>query len=72
MQHPAVTIVWAYVQLAWERARATTNNEQGGGATLENIGWYIAAGLGVVVVAGIIWGAIKSKAAEPLPSPQAP
>jgi hypothetical protein len=71
MQHPAVTIVWAYVHLAWERARATVKDDQGG-VTLETVGWYIAAGLGVVVVAGIIWASIKSKASQPLPTPQAP
>ena len=71
MEHPMVTIVWAYVQLAWERARATAKDDRGS-ITLETVGWYLATGLGVVVVAAIIWAAIKAKASEPLPSPAAP
>lgn len=69
---PTTTVMWTYVQIAWARARATATDEQGGGTTLENIFWYIAAGLGVVVVAGIVWGAIRTRAETPLPAPTAP
>ena len=31
--------------------------------------WYVAAGLGTVAVAAIVWAAIRSKAEEPLTSP---
>jgi hypothetical protein len=64
--------MWTIVQLCWYRARNVARDETGGGTTLENVGWYIAAGLGVVVVAAIVWAAIKSRASEPLPAPTAP
>ena len=68
----AVTMMWTLVQCCWYRARDGSRDERGGGTTLENVGWYVAAGLGVVVVAAIVWAAIKAKASEPLPSPSAP
>jgi hypothetical protein len=39
---------------------------------LLHILWYLAAGLGTVAVATIVWVAIKGKASEPLPQPSAP
>lgn len=69
--NPTLDFVMNFVRLAWGRARETVHDDRGS-TTLENVGWYIAAGLGVVVVAGILWAAIKSKASEPLPSPSAP
>jgi hypothetical protein len=66
------TVLWTYVQFCWFRARGVAVDERGGGTTLENVGWYIAAGLGVVAIAAIVWTAIRSKAETPLPTPTSP
>ena len=69
--NPAVIVIWTYVQTCWANARDTTRNDRGS-ASVEHILWYVAAGLGTVVVAAIVWTAIKNKASDPLPSPAAP
>ena len=68
---PTVIVVWTYVQCCWAKAREGTREDRGS-ASVEHILWYVAAGLGTVAVAAIIWAAIRTKAEEPLPSPAAP
>ena len=67
----AVIVMWTYVQCCWAKARETPRDDRGS-ASVEHILWYVAAGLGTVAVAAIIWTAIRTKAEEPLPSPAAP
>ena len=69
--NPAVEVMWTYVQCCWAKARDTSREDRGS-ASVEHILWYVAAGLGTVAVAAIIWAAIRTKAEEPLPSPAAP
>jgi hypothetical protein len=69
--NPAVAVIWTYVQTCWANARTHTQSDEGV-VTVENVLWYLAAGLGTVAVAGIIWVSIKNKASEPLPSPSIP
>ena len=69
--NPAVMVMWTYVQGCWANARDTSRDDRGS-ASVEHILWYVAAGLGTVAVAAIIWAAIRTKASEPLPSPAAP
>ena len=65
---PAIAFVtWTFVQCCWARAR-----DDRGSASVEHILWYVAAAVGTVAVAAIVWAAIKAKAEEPLPSPSAP
>lgn len=68
---PAVMVMWTYVQCCWAKARELSKEDRGS-ASVEHILWYVAAGLGTVAVAAIVWAAIRSKAEEPLPSPAAP
>ena len=67
----AVIVMWTYVQCCWAKAREMSKEDRGS-ASVEHILWYVAAGLGTVAVAAIVWAAIRSKAEEPLPSPAAP
>ena len=69
--NPLVAIIWSFTQTAWDHARTAAKDEKGS-ATLETVLWYVAAGLGVVAVAAVLWTAIKAKASEPLPTPTAP
>ena len=69
--NPAAMVMWTYVQCCWAKARELSKEDRGS-ASVEHILWYVAAGLGTVAVAAIVWAAIRSKAEEPLPSPAAP
>ena len=69
--NPAVIVMWTYVQCCWAKSRESSRDDRGS-ASVEHILWYVAAGLGTVAVAAIIWAAIRTKAEEPLPSPAAP
>ena len=69
--NPAVVVMCTYVQCSWATARDPSRDDRGP-ASVAHIPWYVAAGLGTVAVAAIIWAAIRTKAEEPLPSPAAP
>ena len=69
--NPAVIVMWTYVQCCWAKAHETSRDDRGS-ASVEHILWYVAAGLGTVAVAAIVWTAIRTRAEEPLPSPGAP
>jgi hypothetical protein len=43
-----------------------------GAVSLEQVLWFVAAGVSVAVVAGILWAAIKDKADDPINPPAAP
>ncbi len=43
-----------------------------GAVSLEQVLWFVAAGVSVAVIAGILWGQIKDKADDPIISPSAP
>jgi hypothetical protein len=69
--NPAVYVMWTYVQCCWAKARDTSRDDRGS-TSVEHILWYVAAGLGTVAVAAIIWAAIRTRAEVPLPTPAAP
>ena len=58
------------------QAVATTDAELAmrdrGAVSLEQVLWFVAAGVSVAVVAGILWAAIKDKADDPINPPTAP
>lgn len=43
-----------------------------GAVSLEQVLWFVAAGVSVAVVAGIIWNQIRAQAALPINAPAAP
>jgi hypothetical protein len=43
-----------------------------GAVSLEQVLWFVAAGVSVAVVAGIIWTQIRDQAETPVVPPQAP
>jgi len=43
-----------------------------GAVSLEQVLWFVAAGVSVAVIAGILWNQIKDKADDPIISPAAP
>lgn len=43
-----------------------------GAVSLEQVLWFVAAGVAVAVVAGILWGRIRTEANAPINRPTAP
>lgn len=55
------------------RRRSVTHGRRDDGAvSLEQVLWFVAAGVAVAVIAGILWGKIKSEANSPIQAPAAP
>ena len=43
-----------------------------GAVSLEQVLWFVAAGVSVAVIAGILWSQIRSQASSPISTPSAP
>ena len=43
-----------------------------GAVSLEQVLWFVAAGVSVAVIAGILWAQIKNRAEDPITPPAAP
>lgn len=43
-----------------------------GAVSLEQVLWFVAAGVSVAVIAGLIWSQIRTQASTPVQSPSAP
>jgi hypothetical protein len=55
------------------RPLAPTGPEADRGAvSLEQVLWFVAAGVAVAVIATILWGKIKTEAEKPIQAPSAP
>jgi hypothetical protein len=54
--------------------RFTTDHDDGdtGAVSLEQVLWFVAAGVAVAVIAGVLWGKIKTEADKPIQAPTAP
>jgi hypothetical protein len=68
-------VVTAIVHTIYGRLRRfAASDEQGdrGAVSLEQVLWFVAAGVAVAVIAGILWGKIKSEANAPIQAPTAP
>ena len=60
-----------YAQL--RRFTSDTGAEHDRGAvSLEQVLWFVAAGVAVAVIAGVLWGKIKTEADKPIQAPTAP
>ena len=43
-----------------------------GAVSLEQVLWFVAAGVAVAVIAGVLWGKVKTEADRPIQAPTAP
>jgi hypothetical protein len=69
MMLSAVTHV-VYGQL--RRFTSESEDRDRGAVSLEQVLWFVAAGLAVAVIAGILWSKIKTEAEKPIQAPTAP
>jgi hypothetical protein len=53
------------------RARRRSTRDRGA-VSLEQVLWFVAAGVSVAVVAAILWGRIREEATTPIEAPTAP
>ncbi len=62
--------------LARDEATATIDDSctsrDRGAVSLEQVLWFVAAGVSVAVIAAILWGQIRDTADDPITPPQAP
>jgi hypothetical protein len=49
-----------------------SERSESGAVSLEQVLWFVAAGLSVAVVAGILWSQIRTQASTPINVPSAP
>jgi hypothetical protein len=47
-------------------------DDDNGAVSLEQVLWFVAAGVAVAVIAAILWGKIKTEADKPIQAPTAP
>jgi hypothetical protein len=52
--------------------RPARSDRDRGAASLEQVLWFVAAGVSVAVIASILWAQIKDKADDPITPPAAP
>ena len=55
-----------------ESADAHSSERDRGAVSLEQVLWFVAAGVSVAVIAGILWSQIKDRANDPITPPAAP
>jgi hypothetical protein len=65
----------AITQVVYGQLRRLTPNNtdrDNGAVSLEQVLWFVAAGVAVAVIAAILWGKIKTEAEKPIQAPAAP
>ena len=55
-----------------DRHDAPTPTRDRGAVSLEQVLWFVAAGVSVAVIASILWSQIRSEAEKPVDSPSSP
>jgi hypothetical protein len=50
----------------------TDDRRDRGAVSLEQVLWFVAAGVAVAVIASVLWGKIKTEAEKPIQAPTAP
>lgn len=73
--HLTVTVVTHQVVGALSRGRRThvaDGDRDRGAVSLEQVLWFVAAGVAVAVIAGILWNQIRDQANTPVTPPTAP
>ena len=71
-----VHAVYAVLHGTFERVRPVSGTSSGdrdrGAVSLEQVLWFVAAGVSVAVIAAILWSKIRDEANTPVQSPSAP
>jgi hypothetical protein len=68
-------VLTAIVHTVYGHLRRLTPNDgerDRGAVSLEQVLWFVAAGVAVAVIAGILWGKIRTEADKSIQAPSAP
>jgi hypothetical protein len=74
MNHLDLTVAVLHAVRGWI-ARAIPERDgvrDRGAVSLEQVLWFVAAGVSVAVIAGILWSQISEQANSPISTPSAP
>jgi len=55
-----------------DATRTDGSDRDRGAVSLEQVLWFVAAGVSVAVIAGVLWSQIKDRADDPITPPAAP
>ena len=66
----AVHTIMARLRATFAPAPAPADDR--GDVSLSQVLWFVAAGVGVAVIAGIVWSRIRAQANTPIVTPAAP
>ena len=59
-------------RLGFDATRTDGSDRDRGAVSLEQVLWFVAAGVSVAVIAGVLWSQIKDRADDPITPPAAP
>ena len=59
-------------RLGIDTNRTDESDRDRGAVSLEQVLWFVAAGVSVAVIAGVLWSQIKDRADDPITPPAAP
>jgi hypothetical protein len=59
-------------RLGRDRVSGVESERDRGAVSLEQVLWFVAAGVSVAVIAGVLWSQIKDRADDPITPPAAP
>jgi hypothetical protein len=65
----------AFTHLVYSQLLRLTDDHHArdrGAVSLEQVLWFVAAGVAVAVIATILWGKVKAEAEKPIQAPTAP
>jgi hypothetical protein len=65
----------AFTHVVYGQLRRLTDDHperDRGAVSLEQVLWFVAAGVAVAVIATILWGKVKAEAEKPIQAPTAP
>jgi hypothetical protein len=68
-------MLFAMTQVVYGQLRRLSpggDDRDRGAVSLEQVLWFVAAGVAVAAIAGILWGKIKTEAEKPIQAPSAP
>jgi hypothetical protein len=64
--------IYAQLRRLGDSTSIADQDRDRGAVSLEQVLWFVAAGVAVAVVAGILWGKIRDEANRPVVAPSAP
>lgn len=67
-----VHTIYGHLRAAFGTDESTSDTADRGAVSLEQVLWFVAAGVAVAVIAGILWGKIRDEANKPVIAPTAP